>query len=484
MNKLRGFLDYERNPEPYRPPLERLNDYEELFTKHEPLELKRQAARCMDCGTPFCQTNTGCPVNNEIPSWNNLVFEEQWKEAIDNLHSTNNFPEFTGRVCPAPCEGACVAGIVDQPVTIKNMEYSIVEHAWDQGWIFPRPPSSRSGFKVTVVGGGPAGMAAADELNKKGHHVTVVEREAKVGGLLTYGIPNMKLDKHTVARRVKLMEDEGIEFKCGVEVGRDASVKQLLDSSDALVLAIGSTVPNDLKLPGRDLKGIHFAMDFLTSNQKNLFGDADLTIDAKEKKVVVIGGGDTGTDCIGTSIRQGCTAMVNFELLPMPPPTRANNNPWPAWPRILRTDYGHEEADAKFGADPREYCILSKEFIDDGHGNVKAIKTVNATRDENGRFVEVPGSEKEYAADLVLLAMGFRSPEDTIVRQLNLDLDRRANIRATMGHHKGSKPGVFAAGDCRRGQSLVVWAIREGRDAAHQCHQYLTSQERIWDYKR
>ena len=439
INKLRGFIEYERNPEPYRPPAERLGDYLEINATHEPLELKRQAARCMDCGTPFCQTHTGCPINNLIPEFNNLVFTEQWKEAYTNLASTNNFPEFTGRVCPAPCEGSCVAGLVDKAVTIKNMEYTIIDRAWAEGWVTPQPPRIRSGKKVAVIGSGPAGLAAADELNKKyGHFVTVLERAAKPGGLLTYGIPNMKLDKETVERRLKLMEAEGVEFVCGTDVGEESA--ELLLDYDAVVLATGSTVPNDLPIPGRQLNGIVFAMEFLTQNQQRLFASDDAKksllrskcappaamdptatpqprmpsrhrqpqpqprlpalarahphvrghlypfpphprydgsfIDAAGKNVIVIGGGDTGTDCIGTSLRHGCESLTNFELFPKPPEDRAENNPWPAWPRIYRTDYGHAEATHHFGDDPRAYSILSREFIGDASNNVKAVRTV------------------------------------------------------------------------------------------------------------
>jgi NAD(P)H-dependent glutamate synthase small subunit len=355
LNKARGFIEYERNPEPYRPAAERSLDYLEINSKHEPLELKRQAARCMDCGTPFCQTNTGCPINNLIPEFNNLVLTEQWKEAYINLSSTNNFPEFTGRVCPAPCEGSCVAGLVDEAVTIKNMEYAIIDRAWAEGWVVPRPPKVRSGKTVAVIGSGPAGLAAADQLNKVfGHTVTVFERAEKAGGLLTYGIPNMKLEKETVARRVRLMEQEGVFFQCGVEVSSNAP--EILDGFDATVLAIGSTVPNNLPIPGRELNGIHFAMEFLTQNQQRLFADpkAKLSagpvltskydgslVDAAGKNVIVIGGGDTGTDCIATSLRLGAKSITNFELFPRPPEQRAASNPWPAWPRIYRTDYGH-----------------------------------------------------------------------------------------------------------------------------------------------
>jgi NAD(P)H-dependent glutamate synthase small subunit len=488
INKLRGFIEYERKPEPYRPPAERLTDYGEINAQHEPGELKRQSARCMDCGTPFCQTNTGCPINNLIPEFNQMVFDDTWKQVYTNLSSTNNFPEFTGRVCPAPCEGSCVAGLVDEAVTIKNMEYSIIDKAWAEGWVVPRPPTTYSGKRVAVIGSGPAGLAAADELNRKyGHEVTVFERAPKAGGLLTYGIPNMKLDKNTVQRRIDLMAEEGVTFACNTEVGSDAT--SLMDDFDAVVLAIGSTVPNNLPIPGRELDGIHFAMEFLTANQKRLFADpaavsngawSGLTskysgdfIDAANKNVVVIGGGDTGTDCIGTSLRHGCETLTNFELFPQPPDTRAEGNPWPAWPRIYRTDYGHEEAAHRYGEDQRRYSILSKEFVGDESGKVKAVKTTQISVGADGRFEEVAGTEKEWPADLVVLAMGFRHPEATISETLKLEADARNNVKANTADYRTSSRGVFAAGDCRRGQSLVVWAINEGRNSASACDAYL-----------
>jgi len=493
INKLRGFIEYERNPEPYRPPADRLTDYGEINSTHEhPLELKRQAARCMDCGTPFCQTHTGCPINNLIPEFNNLVFEEQWQQAYINLSSTNNFPEFKGRVCPAPCEGSCVAGLVDKSVTIKNMEYTIIDHAWKAGWVQPKPPRVRSGKRIAVVGSGPAGLAAADQLNRKfGHSVTVYERAPKIGGLLTYGIPNMKLDKDTVQRRVDLLEAEGVSFVTNYEVGADAA--DISNDYDATVLTIGSTVPNNLPIPGRDLNGVVYAMEFLTLNQKRLFANPSdihnvgLTskydgsfISAEGKNVVVIGGGDTGTDCIGTSLRHGCKSLVNFELFPRPPDERASANPWPAWPRIYRTDYGHEEADYKFGADPRVYSVLSKEFIGGDDGNIKAVRTVQVSVSPTGRFEEVPGSEREWPAELVILAMGFRHPEQTIASALSYDTDPRLNIKANTTDYRTSSLGVFAAGDCRRGQSLVVWAINEGRAVADSVDAYLKSDQTRW----
>ena len=375
IDKLRGFVDYHRKSEPYRDPIERVFDWNEInydTPQHDMVEQTVQSARCMDCGTPFCQTHTGCPVNNLIPEWNNLVYKHQWRDAIDRLHKTNNFPEFTGRVCPAPCEGACVAGLVDSPVTIKNIEYAIVNRAWEEGWITPRIPKYRTGRSVAVVGSGPAGLAAADCLNQMGHKVTVFEREDRIGGLLIYGIPNMKLDKDKVLRRVNLLHEEGIEFVTNANIGSNIDIHDLKASHDALVLCIGSTMPRDLQIPGRrELSGIHFAMEFLTKNQKRLMMTQSGTfesgwdksfISAEGKDVIVIGGGDTGTDCIGTSVRHRCKSVVNFELMPRPPDSRAATNPWPQWPRIYGLDYGHAEVVTLFGNDPRQYSVLVMQF--------------------------------------------------------------------------------------------------------------------------
>ncbi len=482
----RGFLDYARKAEPYRPPKERLRDWAEINSAGhaDPAEQKRQAARCMDCGTPFCQTNTGCPVNNLIPEWNELVLTGQWREAIDRLHKTNNFPEFTGRVCPAPCEGACVAGLVGESVTIKNIEYAIVERAWKEGWITPRVPAQRSGKRVAVVGSGPAGLAAADQLNQLGHAVTVFEREDRVGGLLYYGIPNPKLDKATVDRRVELLRQEGVSFKTGAHVGVDVRADALEGEFDAVLLAVGATKPRGLSCPGHDLRGVHFAMEFLTANQKDLAPDragrlknrwTSELISAEGKNVIVIGGGDTGTDCIGTSLRQFCKSITNLELMSDSPPKRnAHNNPWPLWPKIHRVDYGHAEAATLFGQDPRRYSLNTKRIVGDAKGNVKAIVTVKVRPGPDGKLEEVPRSEEEIPADLVLLAMGFLGPEPTLVDAFQLKTDSRGNFAAPYGKYNTSRPGVFAAGDCRRGQSLVVWAINEGRGAAEAVDQYLS----------
>jgi len=475
MGKPTGFKEFQRATIPYRLPLVRIDDYQEIYTAPDVDHLTTQGARCMDCGVPFCQSTSGCPIDNLIPEWNDLVYRGRWEDALRRLEKTNNFPEFTGRVCPAPCEGSCVLGITDPPVTIKNIESTIVNRGFEEGWITAQPPEHRTDKTVAIVGSGPAGLAAADQLNQAGHTVTVFERADRIGGLLMYGIPNMKLDKQDVLRRVQLLQDEGITFKTGVDVGKDISPQQLVNDFDALLMATGATQPRDLPIPGRELNGIHFAMDFLTANTQSLLNsehvDGDF-ISAKDKKVVVIGGGDTGTDCIATSIRHGAESIVNLEIIPQPPADRAENNPWPQWPRIYRVDYGHEEVAAKWGADPRDYAIESVQFNDDGNGNLKSITVAQVDWSkpiENGPpFSRVAGSEKTIEADLVLLAMGFLGPEHYVVEALKdeMQLDPRSNYQATHGEFTTSIPGVFAAGDCRRGQSLVVWAINEGRGAA------------------
>ncbi|KAK6925989.1 Glutamate synthase, alpha subunit, C-terminal [Dillenia turbinata] len=487
--KHRGFVAYEREGVQYRDPNVRMDDWKEVMeeTKPGPL-LKTQSARCMDCGTPFChQENSGCPLGNKIPEFNELVYQNRWREALDRLLETNNFPEFTGRVCPAPCEGSCVLGIIENPVSIKSIECSIIDKAFEEGWMVPRPPTKRTGRRVAIVGSGPAGLAAADQLNRMGHLVTVYERADRIGGLMMYGVPNMKTDKvDVVQRRVNLMAEEGVNFVVNANVGKDPSysLERLREENDALVLAVGATKPRDLPVPGWELSGVHFAMEFLHANTKSLL-DSNLQdgkfISAKGKRVVVIGGGDTGTDCIGTSIRHGCSSIVNLELLPQPPQTRAQGNPWPQWPRIFRVDYGHEEAASKFGKDPRSYEVLTKRFIGDENGAVKGLEVVRVKweKDASGKFQfkEVEGSEEIIEADLVLLAMGFLGPESTIADKLGLEKDNRSNFKADYGCFSSSVEGIFAAGDCRRGQSLVVWAISEGRQAASQVDKYLIREE-------
>ncbi|MBW2509390.1 MAG: glutamate synthase subunit beta [Deltaproteobacteria bacterium] len=480
MGKPTGFKEYPREAIPYSDPLERISGWEEFAVDVPEEHLRTQGARCMDCGVPFCQSATGCPIDNLIPEWNDLVYRGRWREALDRLHKTNNFPEFTGRVCPAPCEGACVLGIIEPAVTIKNIECAIVDKGFEEGWIQPEPPEERTGKKVAIIGSGPAGLTAAQQLNRAGHTVTIYERDDRIGGLLTYGIPNMKLDKGIVDRRIDIMRAEGVEFVTNAHVGVNKDAQKIRSAHDALVLACGATRPRDLPIPGRDLEGIHFAMEFLLKNTKSLMdsrlGDGQY-ISAKGKRVIVIGGGDTGTDCIGTSIRHGCTSLVNFELLPRPPAERAPDNPWPEWPVIFRVDYGHQEAEAKFGKDPREYRVLTKRFLDDGHGHVAGVETVRVewNRDDEGKWQmsEVPGSEEIFEADMVFLAMGFLGPEDTLAEQLGLERDARSNFKAEYGKYATSTEGVFAAGDCRRGQSLVVWGIAEGRGVARAVDTFL-----------
>ncbi len=487
MGKPTGFKEYTRQTPGERDPLLRILDWNE-FHEHMPVkELREQGARCMDCGVPFCHTGdlmanmaSGCPVNNLIPEWNDLIYRNQWREAIDRLHKTNNFPEFTGRVCPAPCEGSCVLGIIEPPVTIKNIECSIVDKAFEEGWIKPQPPKTRTGKTVAVVGSGPSGLACAAQLNQAGHTVTVFERADRIGGLLMYGIPNMKLEKWIVERRVNLLAEEGVNFVTNTEIGKDISAKKLMEDFDAVVLCTGATRPRDLPIPGRELRGVHFAMEFLHANTKSLLdsklGNGHYT-SAEDKHVIVIGGGDTGTDCLGTSMRHGCKTLTNFEIVPRPPAERAPNNPWPQWPKIFRVDYGHAEAAAKFGDDPRQFCIETIEFIGDDNGHVTALKTCevdwNHVTEGGPPFSRIPGTEKVWDADLVLLAMGFLGPETLIAEQLGIEQDIRSNYKAEFEKYHTSIEGIFAAGDCRRGQSLIVWAINEGRGAARECDRWL-----------
>jgi glutamate synthase (NADPH) small chain len=487
MGKPTGFIEYLRELPLDRPALERIRDWNEFHQHLEHGKLREQAARCMDCGIPFCHTGTllsgmasGCPIHNLIPEWNDLAYRGLWKEALERLHKTNNFPDFTGRVCPAPCEGSCVLGINAPPVTIKNLECSIIDRGWQEGWVKPEPPKVRTGKKVAVVGSGPAGLCAAAQLNKAGHTVTVFERADRVGGLLMYGIPNMKLDKQKVLLpRIEQLEAEGIAFRTRTEVGVNYSAKQLLKEFDAVVLCTGATKPRDLPVEGRALKGIHFAMDFLTHNTRSLLDGSKngSFISAEGKDVMVIGGGDTGTDCVGTSLRHGCNSLVQVEILPRPPMDRAKDNPWPEWPKIYRLDYGQEEAAAKFGSDPRVYLTTAKKFVGNDECWLKEVHTVEVQweRNDKGQFIpkEVPGTEQVRPAQLVLLAMGFLGPEQPMLEELGVHRDPRTNVKADYESYSTNLKGVFAAGDCRRGQSLVVWAFNEGRGAARECDRYL-----------
>jgi glutamate synthase (NADPH/NADH) small chain len=486
MGKPTGFLENERKAIPDRKPLERIKDWQEIHEPFDPEQIRQQGARCMDCGTPYCHTGmtisnmaSGCPINNLIPEWNDLVYQGKWKDALERLHKTNNFPEFTGRVCPAPCEGSCVLGVIEPPVTIKSIECSIIDKGFEEGWVKPNPPTNRTGKKVAVVGSGPAGLAAADQLNKAGHSVVVYERADRIGGLLLYGIPNMKLEKEIVQRRVDLMASEGVEFIVSTEIGKDLPAKKLVEDFDSVILCCGATKPRDLPIEGRDLKGVHFAMEFLTINTQGLLELKDVTAfetAAKNKHVVVIGGGDTGTDCVGTSLRHGCSSVTQLEIMPRPPEERAADNPWPEWPKVYKLDYGQEEAKEVFGEDPRKYLTMTKRFIGDDAGNLKSIEICDIEwQEKDGRYspVEVEDSQREIPAQSAFLAMGFLGPEDTIAEELGLDRDSRSNIQAEYGRFSTNIEGVFAAGDVRRGQSLVVWAINEGRAAARECDRFL-----------
>lgn len=485
MGKPTGFIEIKREIPKDQAEKERVKHWNE-FHEHMPVKkLQDQGARCMDCGIPFCHNGSlvagmasGCPINNLIPEWNDLVYRGLWREALDRLHKTNNFPEFTGRVCPAPCEGSCVLGISEPPVTIKNIEASIIDKGFEEGWVVPEPPKKRTGKKVAVVGSGPSGLAAAAQLNKAGHLVTVYERNDRIGGLLMYGIPNMKLDKKIVVqRRVDLMSAEGVQFVTKTEIGKDIPAEKLLKDYDAVVLAGGATKPRDLPIEGRNLKGVHFAMEFLHGNTKALLDGAKPPITAEGKDVVVIGGGDTGTDCVGTSMRHGCKSLIQLEIMPRPADSRTPDNPWPQWPKVYKMDYGQEEAAAKFGADPRKYLVTAKKFIDDGKGNVSGVEIVKVewAKNEKGQFIpkDVPGSNQILPAQLVTLAMGFLGPEDTVLGQLNIERDERSNAKAEHGKFSTNVKGVFAAGDMRRGQSLIVWAINEGRGCAREVDRYL-----------
>jgi glutamate synthase (NADPH) small chain len=493
MGKSTGFMEYERELPRDRSPVERIKDWGEFHEHFSEERLRRQGARCMDCGIPFCHTGqlingmaSGCPINNLIPEWNDLVYRGLWKEALARLHKTNNFPEFTGRVCPAPCEGSCVLGLNQLPVTIKTIEAAIIDNGFAQGWVVPEPPTKRTGKKVAVIGSGPAGLACAAQLNHAGHVVTVYERADRIGGLLMYGIPNMKLDKTIVERRSDLMAAEGVRFVTNVEIGVQMPAAKLKEEFDAVVICTGATEARDLPIPGRELKGIYLAMDFLRANTKSLLDSGHQNgnyISAKDKHVLVVGGGDTGTDCVGTAMRHGCKSLTQLEILPRPPDTRQPDNPWPEWPKVYKLDYGQEEAAARFGAEPRVYLTTGEKFLGDDAGNVKEmhIYTVEWVKNDQGAFVpkRVSGSEKVLPADIVLLAMGFLGPEDGVLTQLGVERDPRSNAKAEYGRFSTNVAGVFAAGDCRRGQSLVVWAINEGRGAARECDRYLMGETQL-----
>jgi len=469
MGKNTGFMEFPREHASRRPVIERVNDWFEIYQDFPEESLRKQGARCMDCGVPFC--HTGCPVNNLIPDWNDLVYRGRWKEAIRQLHSTNNFPEFTGRICPAPCEASCVLGINEPPVTIKQIEKNIVDRAFKEGWIHPEPPKFRTGKKVAVIGSGPAGLAAAQQLNRAGHWVTVYEKADRIGGLLRYGIPEFKMEKSLVDRRLEQMKSEGVTFIVNAHVGKNVQVKDLQRDFDSILLAGGAEHGRDLTVPGRELKGIHFAMDFLPQQNKRCHGDTldpALDILANDKHVVIIGGGDTGADCLGTSHRQKPRSVHQFEIMPQPPNDRSPLTPWPLWPMQLRVEGAHEEGGI------RDWSIATTKFTGDDQGNVKRLHAVRVGPPP--KFELIPGSEFTMDADLVLLAMGFLGPvKSGMIEQLGVKLDARGNV-ATDAEYMSSVPGVFAAGDMRRGQSLVVWAIHEGRKAAEGVDRYLLAQ--------
>lgn len=470
MGKLRGFMEYDRLKEPVIAPEERIQDYKEFTVAPKNEELQEQGGRCMDCGVPFC--HSGCPLGNLIPDFNDAVYKNEWEKALGILHSTNNFPEFTGRLCPAPCEEACVLGIINPPVSIELIEKYIVERGFSEGWIKAQPPTHRTGKTVAVIGSGPAGLAAAQQLNRAGHTVTVFERDNKIGGLLRYGIPDFKMEKNVIDRRLEVLKAEGIEFKCNVEVGKTISAEELEDAFDAVVICTGASVKRSLPIPGADLKGVVQAMDFLPHNNKAVDGQHKLQAQfhAKDRNVIVIGGGDTGSDCIGTSNRQGAKSVTNFEIMPKPEEGRTEENPWPYWPFKLKTTSSHEEGSQ------RAWSILTKEFIGDGKGNLKGLKTVEVEWKKNPGerpiLIEIKGSEKEWPCELALLALGFTGPEQSLPDQFGLTYDPRGNIMGE-NQYQTNKPNIFTAGDARRGQSLIVWAISEGREAAHQIDTYL-----------
>ncbi|PTM59023.1 glutamate synthase subunit beta [Desmospora activa] len=490
MGKTTGFMEYDRKTAEERDPRTRIGDWNEYQLPMAEAELRKQGARCMDCGTPFCHTgilidgkDSGCPLYNLIPEWNDLVYRGRWKEALERLLHTNNFPEFTGRVCPAPCEGACTVAINDPAVAIKSIEREIIDRGFAEGWIVPEPPQTRTGKRVAIIGSGPAGLAAADQLNRAGHTVSVYERDDRIGGLLMYGIPNMKLEKSLVDRRVNLLREEGIAFVTNTEIGNDITMEQLQNDYDAVIVCTGAQKHRELPIEGRKLDGIHLAMPYLTQSTKALLdANYEANINATGKDVIVIGGGDTGADCVATALRQRCNSVVQFGRHPRQPDERSEDNPWPEYPFVFTLDYAYEEATAQFGRDPRQYSIITKRIVGDENGHVKELHTVEAEKipAENGgyTFRDIPGSEKVWPTQLVLLAIGFEGAEDSILVGSDLEHKRR-KVKAEYGQYTTNLEGVFAAGDVRRGQSLIVWAIHEGREAARECDRYLMGTTRL-----
>lgn len=481
MGKPTGFMEYSREVSEAQEPLERIRHFNE-FHEHLPQEKQQlQGARCMECGVPFCQAGmmlngmaSGCPLHNLVPEWNDLVYVGNWEQAYRRLKKTNSFPEFTSRVCPALCEAACTCGLNGEPVATRENEYAIIEYAYEQGYAAPQPPKVRTGKKVAVVGSGPSGLAVADQLNRRGHSVTVFERSDRIGGLLMYGIPNMKLEKRIVDRKRKVMEEEGVVFVTGVDVGKDVKAEQLLREFDRVVLACGASNPRDIKAPGRDAKGIYFAVDFLKANTKSLLdsGFADKAyVDTKDKDIVIIGGGDTGNDCVGTAVRHGAKSVTQIEMMPKAPDARTQDNPWPEWPKVCKTDYGQQEAIALYGQDPRIYESTVKEFVKDKEGKLTAVKIVRLSWEKDAatgrmKMKEVPGSEETLPADMVLIAAGFLGAQGYVAESFGVELNERTNVKTESQKYQTSKENVFVTGDMHRGQSLVVWAIREGREAA------------------
>ena len=476
MGKIKGFMEFDRIKEPAITPKRRVKNYNEFTVAPKIKELEEQGARCMDCGVPFC--HSGCPLGNLIPDFNDAVYRNDWKNALTILHSTNNFPEFTGRLCPAPCEEACVLGIVNPPVSIELIEKYIVERGFSEGWIKPQPPEFRTGKTIAVIGSGPAGLAAAQQLNRAGHTVTIFERDNKIGGLLRYGIPDFKMEKNIIDRRLKIMEAEGVNFKINIEVGKTISAEDIENKHDAIVICTGASVKRQLPIPGSELKGVEQAMDFLPHNNRAVDGqhERNTRFLAKNKNVIVIGGGDTGSDCIGTSNRQEAKTVTNFEIMPKPSDERTDENPWPYWPFKLKTSSSHEEGSH------REWSILTKEFVGDGNGNLKGLKTVEVEwkkiPGERPKLTEIKGSEKEWPCELALLALGFTGPEKSLPEQFGLTFDSRGNVKGEK-LYQTNKPNIFTAGDARRGQSLIVWAISEGREAAHQIDTYLMGSSKL-----